>query len=97
MEQKVKERCRVRGVVCVVPVAGSVDDVESSAQERAGQSREDDMDLDQGLVPAVSQLSSHLLNAHSPGATWDSNLAAGMGARFHLSHFLLSWGRGSES
>lgn len=35
-----------------------------------------------------------MLNPHSPGATWDSNLAAGTGGGLHLSHFLLSRGQG---
>lgn len=59
MEQKVKERCCVRGVVCVCQFPAVMDDGESSAKERAGQSLEDDMDSGQGLVPTEC-FSAHL-------------------------------------
>lgn len=59
MEQKVKERGRVRGVVCVCQFPAGMDGGESSAKERAGRSLEDDVDSGQGLVPAEC-FSAHL-------------------------------------
>lgn len=73
-----------------------MDNGENSAKERAGQSLEDAVGFGPG--PGASRVflsSSHtMLNPHSPGATLDSNLAAGTGGALPLSHFLLSWGQG---